>query len=113
MKTEKKARRGFKLGVIATMTAAGTIYYYMKKNNKSASDMLDDGMAVVEDAAYGANRALKDATAYTQDKAKSMFKNAKEGFEDGADKLEDGAKKIEDGFNDVAKDVKKNINKTY
>ncbi|MDP2814134.1 MAG: hypothetical protein Q8S15_07345 [Erysipelotrichaceae bacterium] len=113
MKTEKKARKGFKLGVIATMTAAGTIYYYMKKNNKSASDMMDDGMAVVEDVAYGANRALKDATAYTSDKAKTMFKNAKEGFEDGADKFEDGAKKVEDGFNDVAKDVKKNIDKTY
>jgi uncharacterized protein (UPF0333 family) len=103
MKTRTKT--GFTLGVLATMTAAGTVYYYMKKNNKSASDMLDDGVAKVEDVAYDANKALKDATAYTQRKAKVMFRNAKEGFNDGVEK-------VEDGINDIAKDVKKNIEKT-
>ena len=103
MKTGTKT--GLTLGVLATMTAAGTVYYYMKKNNKSASDMLDDGVAKVEDIANDANKALKDASAFTQRKAKVMYRNAKEGFADGVEK-------VEDGINDIAKDVKKNVEKT-
>jgi len=103
MKTNTKT--GITLGVLATMTAVGTVYYYMKKNNKSASDMLEQGLAKVEDAADSANKALKDATSYTQKKAKVIYKNAKEGFEEGVEK-------VEEGFNDVAKEVKKSIEKT-
>ena len=77
----------------------------MKKNNKSASDMLDDGVAKFEGVANDANKALKDASTYTQHKAKVIYRNAKEGFADGVEK-------VEEGINDITKDVKKNIDKT-
>jgi uncharacterized protein (UPF0333 family) len=108
---KSSVKTAFRLGVLATITIAGTAYYYLKKNNESAGDLLDRGLDSLEDAAYQANAAFKNAQSDAQNKARNVFKNVKYHAGNLEDDLEDGIDTIDNSIRNVAKDIKKNVEK--
>jgi ABC-type transporter Mla subunit MlaD len=109
---KSNTKTAFKLGVLATITVAGTIYYYISKNNKSAGAMLDKSLDSLEEAANEANRAFRDAQAYAQSKARGMFRNVQYHADNIKEGFEDGIEIIDKEITNVAKDIKKNVEKS-
>ena len=108
---KSSVKTAFRLGVLATVTIAGTAYYYLKKNNESVGSMLDKGIDQLEDAAYQANAAFKNAQTDAQNKTRNVFKNVKYHAENFEDDVKDGLDIIDNEVRNVAKDIKKNVEK--
>ncbi len=104
-------KAAFKLGVFATITVAGTVIYYLKRNNESVGSMLDKSLDSLEDAAYEANAAFKDAQTFAQNRARSAYKNVNYHAENLGDDVKEGIDFIDSEIRNVSKDINKNVEK--
>jgi uncharacterized protein (UPF0333 family) len=109
MKSSIKA--AFKLGVFATITVAGTVIYYLRRNNETVGTVLDKSLDSLENAAYEANAAFKDAQIYAQNRARNVYKNVNYHAENLGDDVKEGIDFIGNEYRNVAKDIKKNVEK--
>jgi F0F1-type ATP synthase membrane subunit b/b' len=110
MKSNTKVK--MRWGMLTTIAFAGIVYYYLKKNDKSASELLDDSIDSLEDAAQETKEAFKDAKSYAQNKSQDAFKNAKSHAENIQDKIKEGVTSIDKEIHDATDDLKKNIKKS-
>lgn len=88
-------KTAFRLGVLATITVAGTVYYYLKKNSDTPGALLDRSIDSLENAAYEANIAFRDAQTFAQNKTRNEYKNVNYYAVDLGDNVKEGVKIID------------------
>ena len=103
----KSFKRAFQLGVFATITVAGTVYYFLKKNNVTAGTFLDKSIESVEDAAFQANAAFKNA----QNKARKLFRSSNHHVENLKEDIKREVEFLDNEIQDAVKEVKRNVEK--
>lgn len=104
-------KTAFRLGVLATITVAGTVYYYLKKNSDTPGALLDRSIDSLENAAYEANIAFRDAQTFAQNKARSEYKNVNYHAVNMDANEEEGTKIMDSEAFSAVKDIKKNVKK--
>lgn len=98
-------KTAFRLGVFATITVAGTVYYFFKRNSDTPGALLDRSIDSLENAAYEANIAFRDAQTYAQNKIRNEYKNVNYHAVDLDDNVTEGIKIMD---NEI---FKKNVEK--
>lgn len=98
-------KTAFRLGVLVTITVAGSVYYYFKRNSDTPGALLDRSIDSLENAAYEANIAFRDAQTFAQNKTRNEYKNVNYHAVDVDDNVSESTKIME---NEI---FKKNVEK--